>query len=109
MKNKEGKKAWNQLSQNLDDLKEGFEKGDFSNEFLEKITPKVDELELAACKAKINFELGVLKRKGISLTAMEALLQVLSLLPKELSPELIKQLTDYILAEWVSGEQRLAA
>ena len=101
MKNQKSNPIWNDLSKNLSVIKEGLSNSNFSNEALDRISLDVDRLELEGCKTKIDFEISILKRKNAELTSMEVFVKVLSLLPKKLSSELIKTLTDYIL---ISGE-----
>ena len=107
--NQKGNKLWNELSSNLDDIKNGFTNGNFSIEELERLGTKIDKLEFEAFKTKIDFEISSLKRKNTDLTNVEVLVKVLSLLPKEISPELIIPLSDYILNEWRDFQGKIAA
>jgi len=92
--NQKGNKLWNELSSNLGDIKNGFTNGNFSIEELERLGIKVDKLEFEAFKTKIDFEISALKRKNTDLTSVEVLVKVLSLLPKEISAELIIPFSD---------------
>ena len=107
--NQKRNKVWNDLSKNMNEIKVGLSNGNFSNKALDRIRVDVDRLELEGCKTKIDFEISILKRKNAELTSIEVLVKVLSLLPKELSSELIKTLTDYILAEWGDFQRKMAA
>ncbi len=107
--NQEGKKVWEKFSSTLDEIKNGIENSSYSAEALDRISGDVDQLEFEGYKTKINFEIGVLKRNNSDLTAMEALVKILSLLPKETSPEMIKRMTDYILGEWGDFQRKVAA
>jgi len=107
--NQKGNKLWNELSSNLDEIKKGFSNGNFSNNVLGRLETEVDKLEFEAFKTKIDFEINALKRKNTDLTNVEVLVKVLSLLPKEISPELIIPLADYILTEWRDFQGKIAA
>lgn len=88
------------IDQNLREIREGFQPEKLSKEDRAEVLEGFIQLEIAAYKCKLGLRFRELAEVNPDATTREAMLQVLSTLPDDLTANMLAELATYAAKEW---------